>query len=136
MLNANGAVVQRRKEDCNMTNEEIMQVVKPAICRQLKSPASAQFPIDCISIVGNDTMGYKVEGFVDSQNSYGAMIRNDFTADVKIRNGFPTVTASSVAAKANAERAKQFGVNYLAITIFTIIGGALLYFLISAMVGL
>lgn len=118
-----------------MTNEEIMKVVKPAICRQLKSPASAQFPVDLISIVGDDIRGYRVEGFVDSQNSYGAMIRNDFTAEVKIENGFPTVTASSVAAKANAERAKQFGVNYIAITIFTIIGGALLYFLISAMVG-
>ena len=59
-----------------MTNQEIMAVVKPAICNQLKSPASAQFPVDLISIVGDDTRGYQVSGFVDSQNSYGAMIRN------------------------------------------------------------
>ena len=65
-----------------MSNEEIMKVVKPAICAQLKSPASAQFPVDMISIVGDDTRGYHIAGFVDSQNSYGAMIRNDFTADV------------------------------------------------------
>ena len=76
-----------------MSNEEIMNVVKPAICRQLKSPASAQFPVDLISIVGDDTRGYRVEGFVDSQNSYGAMIRNDFTADVKIENGDGVVLA-------------------------------------------
>ena len=40
-----------------MTNQEIMAVVKPAICNQLKSPASAQFPVDLISIVGDDTRG-------------------------------------------------------------------------------
>lgn len=119
-----------------MTNEEIMKVVKPAICSQLKSPASAQFPVDLISIVGDEERGYQVSGFVDSQNSYGAMIRNDFTAMVAVENGFPVVKSSSVAAKANAERAKQFGINYLAITLFTIIGGAILYFIISAVVGL
>ena len=119
-----------------MTNQEIMAVVKPAICNQLKSPASAQFPVDLISIVGDDTRGYQVSGFVDSQNSYGAMIRNDFTATVAVENGFPVVKSSSVAAKANAQRAKEFGVNYLAIMLFTIIGGAALYFIISMMVGL
>jgi len=94
-----------------MTNEEIMQVVKPAICRQLKSPASAQFPVDLISIVGDEARGYKIDGFVDSQNSYGAMIRNDFTANVKIENGFPVVVNSSVAAKATVDRAKYFAHN-------------------------
>ena len=122
--------------DVCMSNEEIMQAVKPAICAQLKSPASAQFPVDLISIVGDEIRGYHVEGYVDSQNSYGAMIRNDFTAEVAIENGFPVVKASSVAAKANKARAKEFGVNYIAITIFTFVMGALLYFIISAMVGL
>lgn len=74
-----------------MTNEEIMKAVKPAICKQLKSPASAQFPVDLISITGDDVRGYQVAGFVDSQNGYGAMIRNDFSAYVAIENGFPVV---------------------------------------------
>ena len=47
-----------------MTNQEIMAVVKPAICNQLKSPASAQFPVDLISIVGDDTRGYQVSGLL------------------------------------------------------------------------
>lgn len=119
-----------------MTNEEIMKVVKPAICSQLKSPASAQFPVDLISITGDDERGYQIQGFVDSQNSYGAMIRNDFTANVVIQNGFPAVTTSSVGTKAAINNAKQFGINYLAITILTIIGGAFLYWLISMSVGL
>ena len=104
-----------------MTNEEIMKVVKPAICAQLKCPASAQFPVDLISIVGDDQRGYRIEGYVDSQNGYGAMIRNDFTADVQVADGFPKVTKSSVATKANAQRAAEFGVSYVAITIITII---------------
>lgn len=118
-----------------MTNQEIMAVVKPAICSQLKSPASAQFPVDLISIVGDEVRGYQVSGFVDSQNSYGAMIRNDFAATVAIENGFPVVKTASVAAKANVQRAKEFGISYIAISILTAIGGAVLYFIISAMVG-
>ena len=119
-----------------MTNEDIMKVVKPAICSQLKSPASAQFPIDAISIAGDDKSGYHIEGFVDSQNSYGAMIRNDFTAEVTIVNGCPHVTYCSVAKKADARRAKEFGVNYLVVLLYTIIGGAGFDFLISLIVGM
>ncbi|WP_458863495.1 hypothetical protein [Acidaminobacterium chupaoyuni] len=119
-----------------MSNEEIMAAVKPAICAQLKSPASAQFPVNLISIVGDDDRGYQVNGFVDSQNGYGAMIRNDFSASVSVENDFPVVKSASVAAKANVQRAKEFGINYIAISIFTLIGGAILYFIISAMVGL
>ena len=120
----------------SMSNEEIMKVVKPVICNQLKSPASAQFPVDLISIVGDDERGYQVSGFVDSQNSYGAMIRNDFTAYVAVENGCPVVKNHTVAAKANVQRAKEFGVNYIAITIITIIGGAILYFVTKMIVGL
>ena len=119
-----------------MTGNEIMAVVKPAICNQLKSPASAQFPADLVSIVGDDLRGYQVSGYVDSQNGYGAMIRNDFSATVAMENGFPVVRSATVGTKANAQRAKEFGINYIAISIITAIGGAILYFIISAMVGL
>ncbi len=118
-----------------MSNEDIMSAVKPAICAQLKSPASAQFPAEMISIVGDETIGYRVSGFVDSQNGYGAMIRNDFSAQVAIEDGFPVVKSSSVAAEATVQRAKEFGVNYLVIMILTAIGGAILYFIYSAMIG-
>lgn len=119
-----------------MTNEEIMKVVKPAICAQLKSPASAQFPVDVISIVGDDERGYLVNGFVDSQNSYGALIRNDFKAEISIENGFPVVKSSSVGTQAAINNAKQFGANYLAITLLTTVGAVIMYFIISAIVGM
>lgn len=118
-----------------MTKEEIMEVVKPAICAKLKSPASAQFPVDLISIVGDDERGYRVEGFVDSQNGYGAMIRNDFTADVKVENGFPKVTNSTVAAKATVQRAKNFGVSYIAISIITGVIALFSYLIMKMVIG-
>lgn len=121
-----------------MTNEEIMEVVKPAICAKLKSPASAQFPKELITITGNDEQGYEVKGMVDSQNSYGAMIRNDFSASVSLTNigGKPFVSKATVGVKAAANNAVQFGVNYIAITIFTIIGGALLSLIIGMLVSM
>jgi hypothetical protein len=119
-----------------MMNEDIMKVVKPAICNQLKSPASAQFPMELISIVGDDNRGYQISGFVDSQNGYGAMIRNDFSATVAVVNDFPVVTSSSVGVKASARGKAEFVSNYIDITILTLIGGAILYFITSKIVGL
>ena len=135
--NYTAPVMQTEKSERSnaMENEEIMKVVKPAICNQLKSPASAQFPAELLSVVGDDERGYQVSGFVDSQNSYGAMIRNDFTANVGIENGFPVVKSASVGKKANAARAKQFGANYILISIFTIIIAAVSYFIIKSMIG-
>ena len=117
-----------------MTNEEIMSVVKPAICAQLKSPASAQFPDDQITITGDEQTGYRVNGFVDSQNSYGAMIRNDFAASVTVSDGRPVVTSSSVGTLAAKANAKSFGKNYIAMLILTALGGGLLYLIISLIV--
>ena len=119
-----------------MTNEEIMKVVKPVICSQLKSPASAQFPVDLISIVGDDERGYQVSGFVDSPNSYGAMLRTDFEAAVVVLHGAPVIKSSSVGIKTNEQRTNEFVSNFITISILTGIGGAILYFIISMMVGL
>lgn len=126
---------ERSERGNGMENDEIMKVVKPAICNQLKSPASAQFPAELLSIIGDDERGYQVSGFVDSQNSYGAMIRNDFTANVVIENGFLVVKSASVGKKANAARAKQFGVNYIVISICTIIIAAVFYFIMKSAIG-
>ena len=119
-----------------MTNNDIMAAVIPAICSQLKCPASAQFPPEFVSIIGDDFNGYQVFGYVDSQNSYGAMMRNDFSATVISQNGYPIVTSANVGVRANAQRAKEFGTNYIVLSIITAIGGFILYLLISALVGL
>lgn len=114
----------------------IMGAVRGAVCAQLKSPASARFPADTIWIADNGANGYHVEGYVDSQNSYGAMIRNDFAADVTMQNGTPVVVFCSVAAKANTARIKAFGAAYLVIMAFVVVMGLLLFLIISLLVGL
>ena len=116
--------------------EAILEAVKTAVCAQLKSPASAQFPPDLVTFAGDAAGGYRVEGYVDSQNGYGAMIRNDFSADVVLENGAPVVRSATVAAGTNRVRAKNFVVMYVAISVFVVVFGAILYFLISSLVGL
>lgn len=117
-----------------MTKQEIMAVVKPAISNQLKSPASAQYPDELIAIAGDDLSGYEITGFVDSQNGYGAMLRNDFTATVSIEDGFPVVKSTTVGVKATKEGVKTFTANYILISILCGIGGIIIYFIISLVV--
>lgn len=119
------------------TKEELMEAVKPAICGKLKSPASAQFPMETITVTGNDLEGYKVNGYVDSQNGYGAMIRNDFHAEVKVSSsGYLTVTSSTVGTITSAQNTSDFISRYIWITILTAIGGAILYFINSGIVDI
>ena len=52
----------------------------------LKAPASAVFPPFDQVIVNGSNGRYSVSGYVDSQNSYGAMIRTHYTYNVE-KNG-------------------------------------------------
>lgn len=125
-----------RQGGIDMDRDAIMRAVKGSVSLQLKSPASAQFPEELIKISSSDQTGYYVTGYVDSQNGYGAMIRNDFTADVSVNNGNAVVTKATVGVNAGKQRNQEFAANYIVNLIFTIIGGAILYFIISAIVGL
>ena len=117
------------------TNEQIMMAVKPYVCKQLKSPASAQFPMDAIYIIGNSNAGYHIKGFVDSQNGFGAMIRNDFSAEVCVINGSLQVLSCSVGVKtiqANTSTFFQYWIFYI---ILSALGGLIFYFFISVSIG-
>ena len=57
-----------------------------ALCvekQTLKAPASAVFPPLNQFIVNGSNDNYSVSGYVDSQNSYGAMIRSKFTYNIE-----------------------------------------------------
>lgn len=59
-------------------------VCKKFVSAQLKSPSSAQFPEGYSSYtesLGNDK--FRVVAWVDSQNSYGAMLRTNFSCEVQ-----------------------------------------------------
>ena len=49
----------------------------------LKAPATAQFPTFAEMVVNGSDGHYSVSGFVDSQNSYGAVIRSQYTYNVE-----------------------------------------------------
>lgn len=119
-----------------MTTEEIMKAVKPVICQYLKCPASAQFPPDLISITGNDLTGYVVNGFVDSQNSYGAMLRSDFTACVMVVNKSIVVTSASVAEKVEKARKEAFGKSYFSALLWVFILGSIISVILFSIVEL
>ena len=48
----------------------------------LKAPATAQFPPLNMMGVNGGAGNYTVSGYVDSQNSYGAMIRTNYTYNI------------------------------------------------------
>ena len=49
----------------------------------LKAPSTAKFPLEPVS-VGTDGNGlYQVESYVDSQNSFGAMIRSEWMLNMR-----------------------------------------------------
>lgn len=56
---------------------------KKFVLEQLKSPASAKF--SNVTAISTDPLvgRYIVVGQVDAQNSYGALLRNNFTSEVK-----------------------------------------------------
>ena len=49
----------------------------------LKAPATAKFPGFDEMVVNGSNGHYNVSGFVDSQNSYGATIRSNYTYNVE-----------------------------------------------------
>ena len=56
---------------------------------RLKSPASADFPLlpDYAERMKNSA--YIIQGYVDSQNGFGAMVRSNFTCGIKFTGGDP-----------------------------------------------
>lgn len=56
---------------------------------KLKSPKSAEFPSYSNSFVTKSGDIVTVSAYVDAQNSFGATIRTDYVATIKIKNGEP-----------------------------------------------
>lgn len=54
---------------------------------QLKAPSSAEFPRHDYVCYKKDSITYVVTSYVDSQNSFGAMIRTKYQAILKYNGG-------------------------------------------------
>lgn len=95
----------------------------------LKSPSTAKFcTLEEMTVINNNEI-YQVSGYVDSQNSYGAMIRTPFTFTIKKENGTWKFVDNILSPSAT------FIVNFLSISFVCVFFGILmtliLYFLFS-----
>ena len=100
----------------------------------LKAPQTAIFPsLEQFNVIENEG-NYKVSGYVDSQNSYGASIRTPFTINVNKKGGSWSCSDTFVATSTQIG-AQMFG-NTILYWILGIIGTIITYFIISSSMGL
>lgn len=120
------------------TGNKILDLCIPEVKKQLKSPASAVFcSSEELEITQKSDGSFSVVGYVSSQNSYGAMIKNDFRCEmIEENNGSYKITACVVGERAAAQAAGEFAGNYIISLIITAIGGGILYFIIKMISGI
>ncbi len=62
-------------------------ICKDFVKGRLKSPSTADFPFFDKQVWKTDGQKYTVKSYVDAQNSFGAMIRNNWTCEVEYLGG-------------------------------------------------
>lgn len=82
------AKVEARSEACRSNQNAMMAFVmtQEPVKRTLKAPSTATFPYFSdrqVSVTTKPNCVFHVSGFVDAQNSFGAMLRNSYTADIR-----------------------------------------------------
>lgn len=96
----------------------------------LKAPATAQFPPLNQMIVNGSGGYYSVSGYVDSQNSYGAMIRTQFTYNVQ-KDMYGKWSCTNKFVDTNTSIATSMMGNTILWWILSILGTVIFYFIIS-----
>lgn len=71
------------------TNEGIYAyaISKQFVKDRLRSPSTAKFPWSATETTDLGARGWRVKAYVDSQNAFGAMIRTEYTCEVKTTDG-------------------------------------------------
>lgn len=93
----------------------------------LKAPATAVFA-ELNEISASKTQnGYTVSGFVDSQNSYGAMVRTQFTLNI-YKDGGNWATTTTFAAQTTGKVASRLLVYWIIGIVVTLLTSGILYF--------
>lgn len=81
-------IFKKKRQEYENNGEKLSESMEAALFAQcvelqvLKAPASAVFPDLDEMVVHGQNGHYVVSGYVDAQNSYGAMIRNQYTYSV------------------------------------------------------
>lgn len=114
-------------------SDTILKAIKPS----LKAPFTAILCDANELVIFNDEINtYIIEGYVNSQNSFGAMISTDFTVEVQYQNDMWVVRKTKIGVKNAKKYAKKFAVNYIVLSIFVAILTAIGYFLLKSFVGM
>ena len=115
--------------------EALSGAILNAIRPKLKAPITAVLcGIEEMTITQNYGE-YEIQGYVNSQNSYGAMVATDFTVKARFINNTWIITNTAIGVKNAKNFAKSFAANYIAITIFGIVMAIMLYFLFSMIIS-
>lgn len=80
----NGGADKSKADDCTTT--VAYRAAMNIVAKNLKAPATAKFPGDWEESVSVEKAGickFRVVGYVDSQNAFGAMIRTHYTLNVE-----------------------------------------------------
>ena len=75
---------QQTEQDNEHSKIVALTAAQECVTERLKSPSSADFPwgSECVTKISDNT--YVINSYVDSQNSYGAMIRTNFTCQITL----------------------------------------------------
>ena len=118
-------------ENMDGLSAAILNAIRPS----LKAPLTAVLCTPEQMKITNNGGVYDVQGFVNSQNSYGAMIATDFTAKAQYVNGNWMILSSTIGVQNAKNYAKSFASNYIVISIFTGVMGLLGYFILKMIFG-
>lgn len=117
--------------DMDALSVAILNAVRPS----LKAPLTAVLCSHEEMTISNTNGEYEIQGYVNSQNSYGAMIATDFTAKARYVNGNWIITNSAIGVKNAKNYAKSFAANYIVISIFVGVMGLLGYLILKMIFG-
>ncbi len=110
--------------------EEAILFAQSVEMQLLKAPQTAVFPpLEQFNVIGGNG-NYKISGFVDSQNSYGASIRTPFSMNVNKNTGMWACSDKFVST--SSQIGAQMVGNTILYWILGIIGTLITYAIISS----
>lgn len=121
----------------NFDREKALECIMPSVKSQLKAPITAVFcqPSE-LRVTGGYDGTYTVEGMVNSQNSFGAMIATDFKCSVRCYNDRYSVVSCTVGQQAAIQEAKASAGRWIWAIIITLGLSAFFYWIYSSMLGI
>jgi len=75
---------ERVSKPHELTAIELHVQAQQFVKQTLKAPTTAEFPWDPVSAGTDGTGLYQVESYVDSQNSFGAMVRSEWMVNMRL----------------------------------------------------